>query len=56
MSLNRAAPSTMGTLMATALMQAGKRVMGRESLTSADLGKVPSRSGRGNGRCRARRT
>ena len=37
MSLNRAAPSTMGTLMATALMQAGKKVMGKESLTTADL-------------------
>ena len=37
MSLNRAAPSTMGTLAATALMQAGKTVMGRESLTTADL-------------------
>ena len=37
MSLNRAASSTMGTLMATALMQAGKRVMGKESLTTADL-------------------
>ena len=37
MALNRAAPSTMGTLMATALMQAGKRVVGKESLTAADL-------------------
>ena len=37
MALNRAAPSTMGTLMATALMQAGKTVMGRESLATADL-------------------
>ncbi len=37
MALNRAAPSTMGTLMATALMQAGKRVLGKESLTAADL-------------------
>ena len=30
LALNRAASSTMGTLTATALMQAGKRVMGRE--------------------------
>jgi len=37
MALNRAAPSTMGTLMATALMQAGKAVMGKESLAVADL-------------------
>ena len=37
MALNRAAPSTMGTLMATALMQAGKRVMGKERLATADL-------------------
>ncbi len=37
MALNRAAPSTMGTLMATALMQAGKQAMGRESLAAADL-------------------
>jgi dihydroxyacetone kinase len=37
MALNRAAPSTMGTLMATALMQAGKRVLGKESLTAVDL-------------------
>ena len=37
MALNRAAPSTMGTLMATALMQAGKKVMGKESLAAADL-------------------
>ena len=37
MALNRAAPSTMGTLMATALMQAGKGVLGKESLTAADL-------------------
>ena len=37
MALNRAAPSTMGTLMATALMQAGKTVMGKKSLAVADL-------------------
>lgn len=37
MALNRAAPSTMGTLMATALMQAGKRVLGKESVSADDL-------------------
>ncbi len=37
MALNRAAPSTMGTLMATALMQAGKTVVGKETLTVSDL-------------------
>lgn len=40
MALNRAAPSTMGTLMATALMQAGKRVLGKESLTAVDLAQL----------------
>jgi dihydroxyacetone kinase len=37
MALNRAAPSTMGTLMATAPMQAGKRVMGKERLAASNL-------------------
>ena len=38
MALNRAAPSTMGTLMATALMQAGKRALEqRMPLPAADL-------------------
>ena len=37
MALNRAAPSTMGTLMATALMQAGKAALGKEKLAVADL-------------------
>jgi dihydroxyacetone kinase len=37
MALNRAAPSTMGTLTATALMQAGKVVIGKEKLAVADL-------------------
>ena len=40
MALNRAAPSTMGTLMATALMQAGKRVLGKELLTAVDLAQL----------------
>jgi dihydroxyacetone kinase-like protein len=37
MALNRAAPSTMGTLMATALMQAGKVASGKEKFAVADL-------------------
>jgi dihydroxyacetone kinase len=37
MALNRAAPSTMGTLTATALMQAGKAAMGKSKLAVADL-------------------
>ncbi|MEL7643068.1 MAG: DAK2 domain-containing protein [bacterium] len=37
MATNRAAPSTMGTLMATAIMRAGKEVMGKTELTAADL-------------------
>jgi dihydroxyacetone kinase-like protein len=36
-ALNRAAPSTIGTLMATALMQAGKAVTGKQSLGVNDL-------------------
>jgi dihydroxyacetone kinase len=34
---NKAGPSTMGTLLATALMRAGKTVMGKAELTPADL-------------------
>jgi dihydroxyacetone kinase len=37
MALNRAAPSTMGTLTATALMQAGKAAIGKNKLAVADL-------------------
>ena len=37
MALNRAAPSTMGTLTATALMQVGKVAIGKEKLAVADL-------------------
>jgi dihydroxyacetone kinase len=37
MAINRAAPSTMGTLTAIALMQAGKVVIGKEKLAVADL-------------------
>ena len=36
-AVNRAAPSTMGTLVATALMQAGKAAMGKTSLAVTDL-------------------
>jgi phosphoenolpyruvate---glycerone phosphotransferase subunit DhaL len=34
---NRAGPSTMGTLLATALMRAGKAVMGKADLSPGDL-------------------
>lgn len=37
MAANRAAPSTMGTLLATALMRMGKVCKGKSSLTTADL-------------------
>jgi dihydroxyacetone kinase len=37
MAANRAAPSTMGTLLATALMRAGKEVMGKTELAPIDL-------------------
>jgi dihydroxyacetone kinase len=37
MAANKAAPSTMGTLLATALMRAGKEVMGKTELSSHDL-------------------
>lgn len=37
MAYNRAAPSTMGALMATAFMRAGKEVMGRATLGPEDL-------------------
>lgn len=37
MLANKVGPSTMGTLLATALMRAGKVVMGKAELTSADL-------------------
>lgn len=38
MAANRAAPSTMGTLLATALMRAGKVIMGKSEVSAADLG------------------
>jgi phosphoenolpyruvate---glycerone phosphotransferase subunit DhaL len=37
MAANRAAPSTMGTLLATALMRAGKVVMGKNELELKDI-------------------
>ncbi|MEZ4718419.1 MAG: DAK2 domain-containing protein [Caldilineaceae bacterium] len=37
MAANRACPSTMGTLLATALMRAGKEVRGKTELTPDDL-------------------
>ena len=37
MATNKAAPSTMDTLMATALMRAGKTVMGKVELSAEDL-------------------
>lgn len=37
MTANRAGPSTMGTLTATALMRAGKAVKGKRELTADDL-------------------
>ena len=37
MAANRAGPSTMGTLLATALMRAGKEVRGKSELTPDDL-------------------
>ncbi len=40
MALNRAASSTMGTLLATALMRAGKEAKGLNELTPPDLGRL----------------
>lgn len=40
MAYNKAAPSTMGTLVATAFMRAGKEVMGRAELEADDLSKM----------------
>jgi dihydroxyacetone kinase len=37
MAANKAAPSTMGTLLATALMRGGKEVVGQTELTPANL-------------------
>lgn len=40
MAVNRVAASTMGTLIATALMRAGKEVRGKEALEPADLARM----------------
>ncbi|NOZ71452.1 MAG: dihydroxyacetone kinase subunit L [Chloroflexi bacterium] len=40
MTANRAGPSTMGTLLATALMRAGKVVKGKSELTPQDLAEM----------------
>ena len=40
MTANRTAPSTMGTLLATALMRAGKEVKGKRELDAADLARM----------------
>jgi phosphoenolpyruvate---glycerone phosphotransferase subunit DhaL len=40
MAYNKAAPSTMGALMATAFMRAGKEVMGKAEIDNADLAKM----------------
>lgn len=37
MAANKAAPSTLGTLLATALMRAGKEVKGQTELTAVDM-------------------
>jgi phosphoenolpyruvate---glycerone phosphotransferase subunit DhaL len=40
MAYNKAAPSTMGALMATAFMRAGKEVMGKAEIDDTDLAKM----------------
>ncbi len=40
MAYNKAAPSTMGALTATAFMRAGKEVMGKAALDDSDLAKM----------------
>jgi phosphoenolpyruvate---glycerone phosphotransferase subunit DhaL len=40
MAYNKAAPSTMGALMATAFMRAGKEVMGKAEIDNTDLAKM----------------
>ncbi|MDX2007041.1 MAG: DAK2 domain-containing protein [Meiothermus sp.] len=40
MAYNKAAPSTMGALVATAFMRAGKEVMGKPDLAAEDLAKM----------------
>ena len=40
MTANRTAPSTMGTLLATAMMRAGKEVKGKSELDAGDLARM----------------
>jgi phosphoenolpyruvate---glycerone phosphotransferase subunit DhaL len=40
MAYNKAAPSTMGALMATAFMRAGKEVMGKAEMDNTDLARM----------------
>jgi dihydroxyacetone kinase len=47
MAYNRAAPSTMGALIATAFMRAGKEVQGKASLEAADLARMLLAASRG---------
>ena len=47
MAYNRAAPSTMGALMATAFMRAGKVVTGQATLSAADLAAMLSAADQG---------
>lgn len=47
MAYNRAAPSTMGALIATAFMRAGKEVQGKASLDAPDLARMLLAASRG---------
>ncbi len=47
MAVNKAAPSTMGTLIATALMRAGKEVKGQAQISVADLAAMFSAADQG---------
>ena len=47
MGVNKAAPSTMGTLIATALMRAGKEVKGQAEISVADLATMFSAADQG---------
>lgn len=47
MAVNKAAPSTMGTLIATALMRAGKEVKGQAQISPADLAAMFSAADQG---------
>ena len=47
MTANRAGPSTMGTLVATAIMRAGREAKGKTVLTAADLAAMFSAADQG---------